>query len=269
MLNFCEIVANPKITKVYTTYYRIFDAQYRFKGETHDFWELVCVVDGKITVAADEKVFEIEKGQGILHSPLQFHNITVMGNEPATVAVFTFSGENIPEIQNNVLKIDDIHEVKRLNNLAKEGFEIKNDIVIMNVKEQSSAYLEYAKRLELFLLRLAENCVHTASATPHKAKNYSSIVKAMNDNIDKRLTVGELAMLCNMSKINLQKTFSHYAGVGVMEYFNRLKVQYATELLRKGLSVKEAGLSVGFEDQNYFSTVFKRISGHTPSTSKQ
>ena len=75
----------------------------------------------------------------------------------------------------------------------------------------------------------------------------------------------ELAFLCNMSAINLQKIFSRYAGVGVMEYFNRVKMRKATELLEEGLSVKETALRLGFHDQNYFSTVFKRIIGVAPS----
>ena len=53
-----------------------------------------------------------------------------------------------------------------------------------------------------------------------------------------------------------------------MEYFNRIKMQRAAELLNEGVSVKQAALQVGFHDQNYFSTVFKRITGHTPSKYK-
>ena len=58
------------------------------------------------------------------------------------------------------------------------------------------------------------------------------------------------------------------AGVGIMVYFNRLKMQRAAELIKEGFSVKEAALSVGFSDQNYFSTVFKRITGRPPTKAK-
>lgn len=97
------------------------------------------------------------------------------------------------------------------------------------------------------------------------AKNYSFIVKTINDNVDKRLSINELAAICNMSAVNLQKTFSKYASVGVVEYFNRIKMQKAVELLEQGMSVKQTALLLGFHDQNYFSTVFKRITGNTPS----
>ena len=67
-----DITDNPMITKVYTTYLWEFHADYRFKGESHDFWELVCVLQGSISVAADTNVFDLSAGQAILHNPLQF-----------------------------------------------------------------------------------------------------------------------------------------------------------------------------------------------------
>lgn len=268
MLQPYEISNSPKITGLYTAYSKVFDADYRFHGETHDFWELVSVTDGHISVAADSRVFELKKGQAILHSPMQFHNITVMGNAPTTVTVFTFRGENIPEIQNNVCCIDDISGVKTLYESAVKHFTIRSGLIITGTKTEDGAHLEFVKRLELFLVSLAANLVKSRETVSQKAKNYSVIVNTMNGAIGERLSVNELAELCNMSEINLQKTFSYYAGVGVMEYFNRIKMRRAKELLEQGLSVREAALQVGFTDQNYFSTVFKRITGHTPSESK-
>ena len=264
-----EISHNPKITRIYTTYLWDFQADYRFKGESHDFWELVCVLDGSISVAADKNVFELTAGQAILHNPMQFHNITVTGNRPTSVSVFTFSGEDIPKIQNHVCEIPDISEIKALHKIANKNYEIKSGLVIEGIKTDGDAHLLYIKRLEMLLLELATRLVTKQSTVSQKAKNYLNIVNVMSEHIGERLSVDELAKLCNMSVINLQKSFSYYAGVGVMEYFNRQKMKYASELLSKGATVGEASLSVGFQDQNYFSTVFKRITGHTPSKIKQ
>ncbi|MBO5745680.1 MAG: AraC family transcriptional regulator [Clostridia bacterium] len=263
-----KIDDNPHITKVYTTYSWVFQPDYRFKGESHDFWELVCVTDGSISVAADNEIFELTAGQAILHNPMQFHNITVTGNSPTSVSVFTFSGENIPNIQNHVCEIPDISEIKALHELAFKNYDIKSGLIIKDIKTEGIDYLVYIKRLELLLIKLATHCVKGQSNVSQKAKNYLFIVNTMVEHIGERLSVSDLAALCNMSVINLQKSFSYYAGVGVMEYFNRQKMRYAAELLRSGASVREAALSVGFQDQNYFSTVFKRITGHTPSSVK-
>ncbi len=192
---------------------------------------------------------------------MQFHNITAMGN--STIAVFTFSGNNIPALENKVIEIGNFSRVKQLLELVKKHFVMLKKFSIIEPKTPDNAHLIYIKRLELFLLELAGN-YSADSKVPKSAENYTFIIKTITDNIEKRLSVTEIAALCNMSEINLQKTFSHYAGVGIMEYFNRIKMQRAAELLNEGLSVKQAALQVGFHDQNYFSTVFKRITGHSP-----
>lgn len=258
------IEKTPALTALYTTYSKEFGADYRFKGEVHDFWELVCVTSGRISVAADSNIFELSAGKAVLHPPMQFHNITVPSDTSAKVTVFTFDGRDIPSVGDCVCEIGDISDVEKLYLLAEKNFNISRGLYIDSQKYEGDEHLVFVKRLELFLVSLRPE----SKAQPlHsiKAENYSRTVDVMKKHISERLSVGELAALCGMSEINLQKIFSYYAGVGVMSYFNRLKMQYAAEILRDGATVKEAALSVGFDDQNYFSTVFKRVTGSAPS----
>jgi len=71
-----------------------------------------------------------------------------------------------------------------------------------------------------------------------------------------------------MSESNLKKIFYKFAGCGIMHYFNSMKVKKAAEFIGNGLSVKEAASRMGFTDQNYFSTVFKRVTGVSPAKYK-
>lgn len=260
------IEKNPIITGVYTAFSQSFGPDFKFKGEIHDFYELVCVTEGSVEIAADNKIFILKKGQAILHPPMQFHNVAAMGSGTSSIAIFSFSGENIPPLENKVFEISDISETKTLLELVKKHFVLKYKFSIKEPKSEGLSHLVYVKNLELFLIKLANNNEEKSRSHSQSAENYSFITKTINANLDKRITITELASLCNMSAINLQKTFSKYAGVGVMEYFNRIKMQKAIEYLESGLSVKQTALLLGFEDQNYFSTVFKRITGNTPSS---
>ncbi len=266
MYKVLTIEENPKITGIYSALSQRFGSDFKFKGEIHDFYELVCVTEGKISIAADNKIFTLKKGQAFLHPPMQFHNVTAMSSGDSSISVFSFSGENIPNLQNKVFEINDISEIKTLLELAKKHYVIRHKYRIKEPKTEGLSHLIYVKNLELLLIKLANNNEKTGQSYSQSAQNYSFITKTINDNIDKRLSISELADLCNMSAINLQKTFSKYAGVGVMEYFNRIKMQKAIEYLESGLSVKQTALLLGFDDQNYFSTVFKRITGNTPSS---
>lgn len=267
MYKFLKVENNPRITHLYSGFTAVREAGYHYPGESHDFWELVCVIDGKFQATAGDRVFLIEKGQAILHSPMQFHTINCSQGTDAEIIIFSFKGYNIPQLQDNVCNINDINAVKELFAYAQKAF-CFDDIYFACVKENENTALKFVKRLEQFLLKLADNLVDPNVLTTQGARNYNTVIQKLNENIDKRLSVKEIAEACNMSAVGVQKTFSRFAGIGVMEYFNRLKVVKAKELLAEGSSVKEVALKLGFYDPNYFSTVFKRIEGTTPESFK-
>ena len=49
-------------------------------------------------------------------------------------------------------------------------------------------------------------------------------------------------------------------------YLNEFRVDKAQQLIRDSrLSLKDVGTAVGYSDANYFTRVFKRLTGQTPS----
>lgn len=90
------------------------------------------------------------------------------------------------------------------------------------------------------------------------------IVEILAGNTGKRLTVPEIAGLSGMSISNLNKTFVKYAGIGVLKYFNSLKMREAIRMLREGYTVTETAEALGFMEVSYFSYAFKREFGKSP-----
>ncbi len=248
---------NPHITAVHTFFRKQRTADFVFRGESHDFYELVCINEGRAGITADHRVFELEAGQFFLHPPMQFHAIYGL-NEPFTATILSFSGEHIPSTRDRICRAEDPAAIEALYQLGNRIFKT-NPCWITECTDP----LLFAKELERLLLQLRPEA--EGNATSQSARNYALIIKTLQQNIHRRLTVRTLATLCNMSEINLQKTFSRHAGVGVMDYFTQIKMQEAIRLLRQGLSVKETALRLGYTDQNYFSTAFKRTLGESPS----
>ncbi len=255
----------PRITALHSFFCTTFTPDYRFRGETHDFYELVCVLDGEVAITADDRVYTLTRGQAILHPPMQFHNIGSQGGEAPTVLVMSFSGEHIPAISDRVCRIHDLTRVRELAELGNRALHFEEKIWVSGPAGEGVRHLRVVKELELLLLRLADHTRELTGLNSRRATHYSAIVRAMEDNLDRRLTVGELAAMCHLSKISLQKIMAQYAGVGVMEYYTRLRMEHAARLLEQGATVKEAALEVGYNEQSYFSTVFKRVMGRTPS----
>ena len=55
-------------------------------------------------------------------------------------------------------------------------------------------------------------------------------------------------------------------GYSVIEFFNKIKVDRAKELIIEGdKKIKEVAQVLGFTDEFYFSRIFKKIEGTSPS----
>ena len=51
-----------KVTGIYTVHYFKYGRNFRFKGEKHDFWEMVFIDSGNAKIIADEKELILKKG---------------------------------------------------------------------------------------------------------------------------------------------------------------------------------------------------------------
>lgn len=83
--------------------------------------------------------------------------------------------------------------------------------------------------------------------------------------IHEHFEVAKLSARLGMSKRSLEYRFREAFGTGPAQTFTAYRVRLAEQLLRQGKSVKTVAAQLGFQDQFYFSTVFKRVTGIPPS----
>jgi AraC-like DNA-binding protein len=80
------------------------------------------------------------------------------------------------------------------------------------------------------------------------------------------VSLAEMAGQVDLSASQFSYTFRQQTGQSPLAYFNQLKMQHACMLLTvTQLSVKEIAHQVGCADPYYFSRLFKKIVGSSPS----
>jgi len=80
-----------------------------------------------------------------------------------------------------------------------------------------------------------------------------------------KFTLHELAAKLFVSDSYLSKLFRQELNSNFSDYLNRTRIDRSTELMRNtDLSILEISGMVGFDDQSYFTKVFKRALGETP-----
>lgn len=82
---------------------------------------------------------------------------------------------------------------------------------------------------------------------------------------DSSLTVAQIAAACNYSDSHISHVFSQRMHMNLRTYINQLRINVAKGLLKHGYSVSASAYASGFNDANYFCTVFRSIVGMSPS----
>lgn len=91
-------------------------------------------------------------------------------------------------------------------------------------------------------------------------------IRYMNDHLHSAVSLQEIAAHTGLSKQHLIFLFKQVTGFPPVEYYLRLKMQRAGQMLSlTGLSVKEISASFGMEDPYYFSRMFKKLMGVSPT----
>lgn len=90
--------------------------------------------------------------------------------------------------------------------------------------------------------------------------------RAFSQNIGKKFCLDGIAAEFNLSKFHFSRKYKRLTGKSPVTAFMEFKMNYACELLtNKNRSVEEIGYQIGFDDGAYFSKVFNKYIGLTPS----
>lgn len=94
----------------------------------------------------------------------------------------------------------------------------------------------------------------------------SKAIHLLSSNINKIYTVEELAAQFNYSASHFSMMFKNKMGRSPIEYFIKLKIHHACQLLDQSkLRVNEISAKVGYDDPYYFSRLFTKIMGVSPN----
>lgn len=77
--------------------------------------------------------------------------------------------------------------------------------------------------------------------------------------------IQDLARSLGLNPSYLSRILKKELGIGFGETLARIRIAYAKDILAGGASAKEASFLVGFRDQSYFTKVFLKIEGVSPS----
>lgn len=272
------------VNQIITFHYYELPSSYVTKGERHDFWEFVYVDKGELDVRSDSGVFSVKQGEVVFYKPNEFHSGSSNAKYPPNLIIMTFdcNSEAMKVFENQRFRVDE-QERKWLTLLVNEGYnalaprldkpykkqmKVKND-PLFGSEQLVKIYLE------TLLIHFARRLRRTAplnklDSTMNEKKDSdltSQIIAFMNRSLHKSLTLKDIYSNFTVGRSQILRIFKAKTGYGMIEYFNRLKIEQAKILIREEqYNYTEIAERLGYSSIHYFSRHFKRSTGMTPTS---
>lgn len=230
---------------------------YAFGPAVRNFYLIHYVYSGQGELHIENKVYKIHAGQFFIIYPNQTAYYKADDKDPWLYRWIEFDGSFSEKLmtvagfshENHVIKdVSGVgHELKNIIDLGWSDYEL-----IM-----SHFWLFIATLTKGKVLKIDENITETYVAN---AKNY------IRSNINKKITVSEIAHFLNIDRSHLTRIFKSVCGISTQQYIIALKMENASQSLKKcSMTIKEVAGSVGYDNQMEFSKLFKKSFHMTPT----
>lgn len=247
---------------------------YEYPSHVGQFFEIIIPYHRPYKCLLNEKKITVLPGQLVIVQPEDIHQDFYLHDCELVFLTFT-----IDNIYNNS------HHYKVFNKQDSMAHRIIDIKVDSTLEKNLALLLEHKKNSDFQIIAVEKLCevffwnlidLLPESYIDHEFLNIiknkifvKQIETYLHQHINKKLNVEKLAKDFGMSRRTLENKFSTLFGNSPSNTFINMKINTAVQMLKSGISIQETAEIMGFPDQFYFSTVFKRVAGYSPSKIKQ
>ena len=144
----------------------------------------------------------------------------------------------------------------------------KKDDIPFGAQKLLTLYLE---ELLIHVIRRYTMAHYSASAGIYDSCQSTSetcrnIIHYLEQHIRESMTINEISKSNMIGRSQLQKLFRDQYQCGVIEFFSRMKIDFAKQLIRENdMNFTQISDFLGYSSIHYFSRQFKKLSGMTPT----
>lgn len=265
-----EIIGYPKLRHI-----RIFIDEVRYRSQhLHAEYECCFGLKGKAVFQTLSKKVGIGEGEIVFFDSDEVHSINT--EEGSFTGLFVqisnhFLREYVPEIHTmSYQSMNLTHVLDPAEN--KMFFQKTLDMASSYFQQQDSYKLKtIAYALELFdLIKRKVPNVHLAQkdldSRKKNAKRLSRITGYIDQNLDAKLGLSEIAESEGITPCHLSHLFSHNLGITFQDYINNRRLERAVSLIRiPQKRIIDIAYEAGFSDPKYMTNMFKKRFHCTPN----
>ena len=228
-------------------------------------FQLLYIAAGKAHFHFDGKEQIVTAGHMVLYRPKEPQKYEYYGEDQTEVYWVHFTGGNVT----NILRSYGLTDDKRVF-YCGSGLDYQNLFRTM-INELQMCKENYAEMLEMYLKQIfimLQRFFRTSTkvSNTQAAEEIDKATLYFNEHYSEDIYVDEYAKEHNISISWFIRNFKHYTGVTPMQYILNKRIYNAEALLQNPqYNITEIANIVGYDNPLYFSRIFKKAKGLSPS----
>lgn len=211
--------------------------------------ELTIVLKGRLNYIIDGENVTVSEGEAIF-IPRGTERSRAANIDVADYVSFNFVLEEdikLPSLVGDATNSDVLLMITALDSISASPY--------YNLKDK-------AEYLLAVIISILEDRVRNESFSALTRQ----IIGYIHDNLGKKITLRDIGEQTFFSPIYCDTVFKRECGKSIINYLIDLRIEEAKRLImERATSLADIAEAVGFSDYNYFSRIFKRRSGYSPS----
>lgn len=247
---------------------------------SHDFVSFHYVLSGHVRFQLGNSTVVVHKDEVLIINPNVEH--CQLLDDPdtdlqSTVFYLGIDDLYIKGYPKNYVPYDSA--VIQLRKYQNELYQCYHEIILTQEKKETGwSLMSKVLSLQFLVLLLKELAPPTSSSiqdyfqlkTYDKQTIAQTITSYFQENYMKKISVEEIARSSYLSTTYITKIYKEVTGDTPINYLINLRMEKAREILKEGhFSIQDAAKKVGYDDPYYFSKLFKKRFGLSPSAYKR
>lgn len=232
---------------------------------THSCTEMFYVVGGKGNFLIGNETFPVNEGDLVVVNPLVEHTETSFHAQPLEYIVLGIDGLELSfgDVEDRPFYITHFHH----NSAQIQGY---LQDMLQEIGGKVPGYESICQDLlDILIIRLMRSSNYAAYMVPtaeHSNKDAATVRRYINNHFKEPITLDMLANLVHISKYHMAHNFTKAYGISPINYLLNLRLQESCILLEStNFSMSHIAQTVGFSSSCYFSQIFKKAMGISPS----
>ncbi|MGN1236644.1 MAG: AraC family transcriptional regulator, partial [Bacteroidaceae bacterium] len=236
---------------------------------------LIYCVDGAVWYRVGNMQHEVARGEFFILPPGIPHSYGADENNSWTIYWVHFSGEHAAIYAENMQTPQKINVA--FNSRIMDRISIFEEILSTLQSGDSLENLRYASSLlhhflasMRYLKQFRTSQVNAGGRLSFAISDEKAIcenaIHFMRENIEYHISLQKILDYIGYSQSHFSAMFKRQMGISPHAFFNRMKMEQACELLREtDMKINQICHKLGIKDQFYFSRLFSKVIGVSPS----